>query len=92
MKYQVTLFYKDQKSLNLMIKKSEIARFFEDLTSSQVYRNPDSESGFWTNLNDIRYILINEKEDIGVEVIKNRISAENIHGHERGDSEKEKDS
>ena len=70
MRHEVILVYKDQKSLKIMIKEENIKRFFEDLTDSQIYRQTDSESGFWTNLSDIRYILINEGSEFCVNICK----------------------
>ena len=72
MQFTVTLNYKDEKSLRVKIKKGEIAKFFEDLTSCQVYVHPDTRMGFWTNLSDIRYIttVIEKGGEGGIEVIQ----------------------
>lgn len=68
--YEVNLTYKDEKSLKVMIKQEEISKFFQNLTAGEVYRHPDTKIGFWTNLNDVRYITVQEKEAPSVEVVK----------------------
>jgi len=69
MHYEVNMYYKDDKHLKVDVLGEEISRFFADLTAHQVYIHPMTKIGFWTNINDIRYIKVHQKEDDG-EVIK----------------------
>jgi hypothetical protein len=68
--YEVNIFYKDDKSLKVLIKNEEIANFFDSLNTCQVYKHPDTGVGFWTNLQDIRYIMVNEKEEPSVKTVQ----------------------
>lgn len=68
--YLVSLFYKDEKSIKVRIREEEIEKFFADLNASQVYINPDSDVGFWTNVGDIRYITTHKEGEQDVKVVK----------------------
>lgn len=61
--YQVQMYYKDDKQLNVDVLKDEIVKFWDDLNKSQVYIHPVTKVGFWTNILDIRYIRIYRKEE-----------------------------
>jgi len=68
--YQVQLYYKDKEQLNIDVLKTEITQFFNDLNNSQAYIHPITKVGFWTNIQDIRYIKVVEKEKKDGEVIE----------------------
>jgi len=70
MAYIVSMFYKDEKSMNIKILDEEIEKFFTDLNQSQVYIHPRTEQGFWTNIADIRYILTNKEGESDVQCVK----------------------
>ena len=59
--YQIHMVYKDGEKINVPIEEKEIQKFFDSLNAAQVYKDPVSNVGFWTNLQDIRYITIVEK-------------------------------
>jgi len=74
MAYVVTMTYKDEKAVNIKIKEEEIEKFFNDMNASQVYLQPDTQHGFWTNIADIRYITTVKEGESDVKVAK--------HAHE----------
>lgn len=59
--YQIQMIYKDEKTLNIDVSKDEIQKFFSDINKSQVYIHPETKAGFWTNIQDVRYINIVDK-------------------------------
>ncbi len=58
--YQVHSVYKDGKDLNMNLKQDQLKGLFEALSSGKIYWSGDErnqhKNGFWTNLEDIRYI------------------------------------
>lgn len=56
--YQVQMYYKDKEQLNIDIPKESINNFFNDLNHSQAFIHPVTKVGFWTNLQEIRYIRV----------------------------------
>ncbi len=67
--YQVHFVYKDGKDLNMNVTQEQLKGLFESLSSNTIYwvgdDNDKYKSGFWTNLEDIRYIEFKtiQKED-----------------------------
>lgn len=58
MKYRINIFYKDGEQVNVHLEGDEIDTFFKNLNDREVYRHPKVDSGFWTNIEDVRYVLV----------------------------------
>ena len=60
--YQVKFTYKDGKDMNVNMVPDKLKRFFDTLNTKQIFWYGDDEenpeTGFWTNLDDIRFIQI----------------------------------
>lgn len=63
MKYDVKLVYNDKESVMIQIRDNEMESFFRNLSAGEIYKEPTTKVGFWTNLSNIRYITVVEKED-----------------------------
>jgi hypothetical protein len=55
--YSANIFYKDDKSITVHLQDEEVNTFFKELNEGRIYRH-ENGNGFWTNLNDIRYITV----------------------------------
>ncbi len=57
--YQIKLVYKDGKEMDLEIPNTQYQNFFDSLNAKKVFWSPYVSRGFWTNLDDVRYIHVN---------------------------------
>ena len=58
----INLVYKDGNTLNVDIPEEEFQSFFGCLNERKVFWGKPLAKGFWTNLEDVRYILINDQD------------------------------
>lgn len=61
MSYTINLVYKDGNTLNVDIPEDEYQSFFGCLNEGKVFWGKLQAKGFWTNLEDVRYMLINSQ-------------------------------
>ena len=64
--YRATATYKDGQQINADLIEEDINRFAQCISKREIFWNKTLNDGFWTNLDDIRYInfrKINEKKD-----------------------------
>ncbi len=82
--YQVKFTYKDDKELNINMVPAKLKSFFDCLDIKQIFWFGDEETtpevGFWTNLDDIRYIHIQAvKGEIDEEPKECKESSTEVH-------------
>lgn len=56
--YQIKFIYKDGKDLNVNIEPQFLQAFFDALNAKGVYWSQDKVHGFWTNLDEVRFVQI----------------------------------
>jgi hypothetical protein len=54
--YQVKFVFKDGKDLNVNVEAQYLTQFFDELSNKKIYWNQTKTSGFWTNLDDVRFV------------------------------------
>jgi hypothetical protein len=60
------LVYKDEKEITLNVPEKEFQKLFECLSQRKVFWDEKIQNGFWTNLEEIRFIqfrVIEEKNE-----------------------------
>ena len=63
MKYKALIMYKDDKSLSVVLKEEQLSKFFIAINKREMYQDPSSKSGFWTDINEVRYITLAMMEE-----------------------------
>ena len=56
MSVTLTIFYMDDKEINIEISEDELDRFSEHISSHKIYWDKDVIKGFWTDISKVRYI------------------------------------
>lgn len=57
--YQVHFVYKDGKDLNINMAPQQLPKFFTELNDKNIFwygKEERPESGFWTNIDEVRFI------------------------------------
>ncbi|MDX1532820.1 MAG: hypothetical protein R3230_01285 [Nitrosopumilaceae archaeon] len=63
MKYHIQLNYKDNNNTKLTIPAEEAPKFFECLDKKALFFSENTNKGFWTNIDDIRNIILEREEE-----------------------------
>jgi hypothetical protein len=58
MTYNVTLTYRDDKTVNVVMPENQIQDFFDNLSSGKVHLNTQTNVGFWTTVDQLRHIIV----------------------------------
>jgi hypothetical protein len=56
--FKITFHYHDDKVCDFEVKFSKASEFFAELSKKNVYFDFESNVGFWTDLNSVRYITL----------------------------------
>jgi hypothetical protein len=77
---QITYFDKDDKTVNLILKKEELPDFFRKLKEKEPYLNENTNVGFWTGMENIRHIIITpqREENIAKEIEESSEDSESV--------------
>lgn len=57
--YQIKFVFNDGQDLNVNVEANFLTQFFDDLSNKKIYWNQAKTAGFWTNLDDVRFVQIN---------------------------------
>lgn len=63
MNYRITLVYNDGNSINVEVPEDEYQQVMECLENKNVFWGKDQKQGFWTNIQDVRYMQIFQLEN-----------------------------
>lgn len=67
MSYQITLTYRDDKTVNIVVPADQVEPFFENLNKRQVHLNKENNVGFWTSVDQLRHIIVQPIKEIADE-------------------------
>lgn len=56
MKYRIKFKYKDDEVKELAIREKNLESFFSELSNGQMYKSPETDAGFWTSFDQVKYI------------------------------------
>ena len=64
MKYVIRITYKDDKTVAILVPKDKVQEYFDNLNHGQVFLNEETNVGFWTTVDQIRHIIVQEAREV----------------------------
>jgi len=64
MSYVIRITYKDDKTVALYVPENKVQEYFECLNAGNVFINDETNTGFWTTVDQIRHIIVQEAKVI----------------------------
>lgn len=69
MEYNFKITYRDDKFINVIVPEQRIGEFLECLSNKSIYWMEEHDSGFWTDLDTARYVMINKVQNKQLPVV-----------------------
>jgi hypothetical protein len=70
--YQVEFVFNDGKNLHVNVEGTHIEQFFKELSTKNIYWNDLKSLGFWTNLDNVRFVSIKALAQPSIQKITNK--------------------
>jgi len=73
MLYCLKLFYNDEKSIDVNLQEDDYKSFMKSLYEREVFWDKKGVKGFWTSIDQIRYLVIDKREEASIEEKKEEV-------------------